>query len=210
MKTGAKQNTFPVHRNHSRGLRGKTHNLKPETDSKKSGVPITAVALFKASCRCSLASGSGNCTPANEYMDSDEVLDEKLTLLADLLKRSRCTCAYTGAGISKASGIPDYATKAAGSVAAVPEIASPLDAPASFAHHCMVLLHEENLLHYWVQQNHDGLPQKAGFPQERMNEIHGAWFDPSNPVVQFDQSLRHDLFEWMLEQEKLTDALRIS
>lgn len=26
-------------------------------------------------------------------------------------------------------------------------------------------------------------PRKAGFPQEALNEIHGAWFDPSNPVV---------------------------
>ena len=27
----------------------------------------------------------------------------------------------------------------------------------------------------WVQQNHDGLPQKAGFPQQDMIEIHGSW-----------------------------------
>lgn len=49
------------------------------------------------------------------------------------------------------------------------------------------------------------LPQKAGFPQEKMNEIHGAWFDPSNPVVQFDESLRSDLFQWMVEWEKKAD-----
>lgn len=49
------------------------------------------------------------------------------------------------------------------------------------------------------------LPQKAGFPQEKINEIHGAWFDPSNPVVQFSGSLRGDLFEWMAEWEKKAD-----
>ncbi len=41
----------------------------------------------------------------------------------------------------------------------------------------------QGLLHGWVQQNHDGLPQKAGFPQERINEIHGSWYDPGNPVA---------------------------
>ena len=112
-------------------------------------------------------------------------------------------------------------------------------------------LWRHDLLHHWVQQNHDGLPQKvrckgtkfmsvlmikpakwwqsmssrdktrwlligslmfllnpdsdwpeernihcipllsrallsyrqAGYPQEALNEIHGSWFDPSNPVA---------------------------
>jgi len=60
-------------------------------------------------------------------------------------------------------------------------------------------------LHHYVQQNHDGLPQKSGFPQEKINEIHGAWYDPSNPVVQFSGSLRGDLFDWMAETEKKVD-----
>ena len=38
-----------------------------------------------------------------------------------------------------------------------------------------------------------------------MNEIHGAWFDPSNPVVQFDGSLRGDLFADLLLWEEKTD-----
>lgn len=138
-------------------------------------------------------------------MDNPAVLDEKVSMLAEMLLKSRSTCAYTGAGLSKASGIPDYATKAAKSVVAGPKIRSGLDALPTYAHQCLVLLHQHGMLHNWVQQNHDGLPQKAGFPQEHVNEIHGAWFDPSNPVVQFDGSLRHDLFEWMLEQEKQTD-----
>jgi hypothetical protein len=47
------------------------------------------------------------------------------------------------------------------------------------------------------------LPQKSGFPQEKINEIHGAWYDPSNPVVQFSGSLRGDLFNWMIDMEKV-------
>jgi len=69
----------------------------------------------------------------------------------------------------------------------------------------LAALEKKSLLHHYVQQNHDGLPQKAGFPQEKMNEIHGAWFDPSNTVVKFSGSLRDDLFESMLEMEKKID-----
>lgn len=42
----------------------------------------------------------------------------------------------------------------------------------------LVALSRAGYLKHWVQQNHDGLPQKAGYPQEHINEIHGAWFDP--------------------------------
>lgn len=40
---------------------------------------------------------------------------------------------------------------------------------------------------------------------EKINEIHGAWYDPSNPVVQFSESLRSDLFRWMLKLEESVD-----
>merc|ERR1711988_1703419 len=60
-------------------------------------------------------------------------------------------------------------------------------------------------LKQWIQQNHDGLPQKAGFPQNDLNEIHGAWYDPSNPVVPMDGSLRADLIERMLDWESQVD-----
>ncbi len=54
-------------------------------------------------------------------------------------------------------------------------------------------------------QNHDGLPQKAGFPQAALNEIHGAWYDPSNPVVMMDGQLRTDYFQWLCEWEERSD-----
>jgi hypothetical protein len=61
------------------------------------------------------------------------------------------------------------------------------------------------MLPHWVQQNHDGLPQKAGFPQHCINEIHGAWYDPTNPVVPMSGSLRGDLFNDLLEWEEKSD-----
>jgi hypothetical protein len=80
-----------------------------------------------------------------------------------------------------------------------------LAAPPTYAHLALRELFHNNLVHHWVQQNHDGLPQKAGVPQHLLNEIHGAWFDPSNPVVKMNGQLRDDLLDSLLEWEKKCD-----
>lgn len=43
-----------------------------------------------------------------EYFDSPAVLDEKVTLLAEMILTSNHFVAFTGAGISTSCGIPDY------------------------------------------------------------------------------------------------------
>ena len=43
-----------------------------------------------------------------EYFDSPEVLDQKCEMLAKMIRKSKNFVAFTGAGISTASGIPDY------------------------------------------------------------------------------------------------------
>ena len=148
----------------------------------------------------------GNTTNASEYMDEPEVLDAKVELLANLLRKAKCCTAYTGAGLSRAAGIGDYASKSNSIMSkTVPVLKSPCDAEPTYAHRILVALERAGYLHHYVQQNHDGLPQKAGFPQEKINEIHGAWYDPSNPVVQFSGNLRGDFFKWMLKMEQETD-----
>ncbi|KAH3743664.1 NAD-dependent protein deacetylase sirtuin-7 [Pelomyxa schiedti] len=146
----------------------------------------------------------GNMTMANEFMDTEEVLREKMKIVASLIEKSRMTVAYTGAGLSKASGIPDYATKGS-TVVQSQTIRSPWEAQPTYTHLALTALEHAGKLHHYVQQNHDGLPQKAGFPQTKINEIHGAWYDPSNPVVQFDGKLRTDLYNWMKEVEDQVD-----
>jgi hypothetical protein len=54
-------------------------------------------------------------------------------------------------------------------------------------------------------QNHDSLPQKAGYPQHALNEIHGSLHDPSNPIVPYEGSLRDDLYAWMCEWRSKAD-----
>jgi hypothetical protein len=82
---------------------------------------------------------------------------------------------------------------------------SPWEAQPTLAHRVLVGMHKAGKLKHWVQQNHDGLPQKAGFPQDDINEIHGAWYDPSNPVVPMDGTLRRDLIERLLQWEESVD-----
>lgn len=150
---------------------------------------------------------------AHEYNDDPETLRGKVKVLAELIRASKHCLAYTGAGISTASGIDDYASQSKASVAtgsnAVGRAAKKtgLDASPTFAHRTLAALYRVGHLAHWMQQNHDGLPQKAGFPQEAINEIHGAWFDPSNPVVPMSGSLRGDLFRWMEVEEHKADLV---
>jgi NAD-dependent SIR2 family protein deacetylase len=147
---------------------------------------------------------------AHEYEESPETLRQKVKMMASLIKKADHFLAYTGAGISTASGIKDYASKSKQSVAVdnrSQKKASGLDAQPTYAHFTMAALYNEGYLKHWVQQNHDGLPQKAGYPQANLNEIHGAWFNPSNPVVPMSGSLRDDLFDWMNKEEEEADLV---
>lgn len=82
----------------------------------------------------------------------------------------------------------------------------------TMGHHALALLHKTGFLQYWVTQNHDRLSQKAGYPMEALNEIHGAWWDKENPVrgMKSKNTLRQDLvdefYEWR-EKQKLCIAV---
>jgi len=144
---------------------------------------------------------------ASEFYDKPTTLRKKVKLLAEMIRCSSSTCAYTGAGISTASGIGDYASKAKGSAA--PHMrgmstGNRLHVQPTYSHCALAALEEKGFLHHWLQQNHDRLAQKAGFPQAKLNEIHGAWGDDKNPVVMMDGGLREDLLEWMLHWQSHT------
>ena len=76
------------------------------------------------------------------------------------------------------------------------------DLRPTHAHMILTRMHKAGMLHHWIQQNHDCLPQKAGFPQHAMNEIHGSWSDPSNRVINFSEHFREDLEEDLEEWRK--------
>jgi len=142
---------------------------------------------------------------ATEFEDVDDVARAKCRQLAALLRISRKTVCYTGAGIS-ASAVGQAAksgTNVQGWTGAG-KAAEP-----TFTHHALGLLGREGLIQSWVQQNHDGLPQKAGYPQERINEIHGSWYDPGNPVVKYCGTLHERAYPWMVEDAATADLVLV-
>jgi NAD-dependent SIR2 family protein deacetylase len=160
--------------------------------------------------RCTLKSseparvGYSGTLAASEYEDDETTLGLKVKMLANLINASQRLCVYSGAGISTSSGIADYASARKGSLPP-PKPANPYLAAPTSAHYALAALQREGHLKNWVQQNHDGLPQKAGCPQQVLNEIHGAWFDPANPVVPMSGQLRADLFARLAETEESCD-----
>lgn len=140
---------------------------------------------------------------ASEFTDVEAVLDSKLEQLATLLQLSQKTVVYSGAGISRAAGIGQAARGASGGGG------KSTDALPTFTHYALGALSKAGLLHGWVQQNHDGLPQKAGFPQEKINEIHGSWYDPSNPVVKYSGNLKDDAYPWMQDDAANADLVLV-
>jgi len=156
------------------------------------------------SLRCDQEARPGyQSVKAHEYCETPQTLQAKISVLAQLIRRSKqCVC-YTGAGLSTASGIGDYATHV--DKPDQKKLRSPIDAQPTYSHYALTAIYKAGFLKHWIQQNHDGLPQKAGFPQWELNEIHGAWYDPANPVILMSGQLRTDLFNDMLEWEEKCD-----
>ena len=176
---------------------------------------------------CAEARPGYNSMSKSEYVDTDATLRAKVRQLARLLRQARRPVFYCGAGLSTAAGIGDYASSNAAAHAGqekAPSLAaglkekiankevgggssfkSPLCAQPTLAHRVLAALHGAGCMHRLVQQNHDGLPQKAGLPQSAVNEIHGACHDPSNPVVPMSGDLRSDLFADLLACEEGAD-----
>jgi hypothetical protein len=171
---------------------------------------------------CDTAARAGyNTAKSHECLDTPAVLQAKVKLLAALLRAARAPVFYAGAGLSTMSGVGDYATQTgqSGVVAQRRRAAglegsggakaarSRLCASPNHGHRAVAALARAGYVWRFVQQNHDGLPQKAGMPQHCLNEIHGAWFDPSNPVVAMRGGLRSDLFADLRECEERADLV---
>jgi NAD-dependent SIR2 family protein deacetylase len=141
---------------------------------------------------------------ASEYQDEPEVARAKIKQLASLIRLSNNTVIYSGAGISRAAGI-GQAAPGAGKSRDLSTTAKP-----TATHYAVAQLAKNGFIQGgWVQQNHDGLPQKAGFPQEDINEIHGSWYDPANPVVVYSGDLHKDNFKWMRKQAREADLVLV-
>jgi len=142
---------------------------------------------------------------ATEFEDVPAVLAAKAKQLAQLMRFSKRTVVYSGAGIS-AAVVGQAALSGQNKVGWTGAGTSAQPTPT---HYALARLGRTNWIHGWVQQNHDGLPQKAGFPQERICEIHGSWYDPANPVVKYSGSLKAHECEWMEREAAEADLVLV-
>ena len=138
-----------------------------------------------------------------EYFDTPEVLDEKITALAEMIVTSQHMVAFTGAGISTASGIPDYRSGMNTCLPTGPgcwETAANKQkykdgmkkrgrslppaqtrsfnvtigqAKPSLTHMALVELMNQDHLKCVVSQNIDGLHRKSGIDPDKLAELHG-------------------------------------
>ena len=139
---------------------------------------------------------------ASEFCDKPQILADKIQYLTRLLLCSKKTVVYSGAGISTSSGVHQSAW---GRTGRSKSLGSQTGAEPTLTNFALTALVKHRLVHAWVQLNYDGLSQKAGCPQEIINEVHGSWYDPSNPVVKPKGTIRQDLFERMLSDADSAD-----
>lgn len=132
-----------------------------------------------------------------EYFDSPEVLDQKVTQLAEMILTANHFVTFTGAGLSTAAGIPDFRSpyntvnavgpgawevkaknhqaKLAGKAPPVRKATTTNMAQAhpTKAHMSMVELMQRGYLKHIISQNTDGLHRKSGIPADKISEVHG-------------------------------------
>ena len=49
----------------------------------------------------------------------------------------------------------------------------------------------------------------SGYPQEDVVEVHGSWYDPANPVICYEGTLRRDVFTRMKEAKFSADLVLV-
>ena len=145
---------------------------------------------------------------ATEFTDQKDILQEKAHLLAKLMKNSRKTVLYTGAGISTSAGLKQSSLGQLGqgySGRGYKGRGYQANAKPNYSNMALTALVKAGFVHDWVQTNYDGLPQKSGCPQEFINEIRGSWYDPSNPVLGKHGKPRRDLNDRMCKAAETAD-----
>ncbi|XP_013360706.1 PREDICTED: NAD-dependent protein deacetylase sirtuin-6 isoform X2 [Chinchilla lanigera] len=135
-----------------------------------------------------------------EIFDPPEELDQKVWELARLVWQSSNVVFHTGAGISTASGIPDF--RGPHGVWTMEErgLAPNFDTTFESArptrtHMALVQLERVGLLRFLVSQNVDGLHVRSGFPRDKLAELHGNMFVEECAKCKIGE-LRDTILDW--------------
>uniref|UniRef100_A0A6A7G4B6 Regulatory protein SIR2 homolog 7 n=2 Tax=Hirondellea gigas TaxID=1518452 RepID=A0A6A7G4B6_9CRUS len=124
-----------------------------------------------------------------EHFDSPEVFQQKIKQLAQWVKDSKHMIAFTGAGVSTSTGIPDFRSglntvletgagawtlsAAKKSRSSKAKVKSTLQALPSKTHMALVQLERDGILKHLISQNCDGLHRRSGIPPHSLSELHG-------------------------------------
>ena len=125
-----------------------------------------------------------------EYFDEEDVLSEKIQVLAQWIRESRYCIVFTGAGISTSTGIPDFRSGVNTVLTTGPgvwerkahgiklpsqqkKVQNVLKAVPSPSHMAIVKLVREGLVKFVVSQNTDGLHRRSGLDPKCLAELHG-------------------------------------
>ena len=105
-------------------------------------------------------------------------LREKIELLTQWIAESKKLVIFTGAGISTASGIPDFRGPEGLWTRRDKGLPPPKSPPwdqvkPNLNHYAIVELLEMGKLDYLISQNIDGLHAKSGVPFDKLAELHG-------------------------------------
>jgi len=125
-----------------------------------------------------ISTGGMNEEELKEYFDEPQIVQEKVKILADLIRNSKHVVAYTGAGVSTSAKIPDY--RGPKGVWTLQEKGLPTYCEVTLeqafptkTHMSLVQLHKLDVLKFLISTNVDGLHRRSGFPEKAISELHG-------------------------------------
>ena len=132
--------------------------------------------------RLSFRAELGGTLGEPEVQEASSNVAAKARELARLIAGSQHFVAFTGAGISTSTGIPDFRgpngvwTKQRRGEE-LPRASIPFEhARPSLTHQALLALQRAGRLKYLVSQNVDSLHLRSGFPREQIAELHGNCF----------------------------------
>ncbi|XP_031555893.1 NAD-dependent protein deacetylase sirtuin-7-like [Actinia tenebrosa] len=135
---------------------------------------------------------------AEEILDPEELLEEKISCLVEAIRQAKALVVYTGAGISTAARIPDYrgpngiwTRLSKGEKLGSYNLC---DAEPTVAHMSLTKLHNEGFVKHIVSQNCDGLHIRSGLPKDALSEVHGNMFSEVCTECE-DERLYYRLFD---------------
>ena len=211
MSSGSESQRAAILQRQHTGFEQRSHQHMPPSDplfkfgTLYEGLMVAPTVTWESSQKPREDHDASDWLTATEFLDTPEVLALKMATLAQLLKLSKRTVVYSGAGIS-ASVVGQAALSGTNKVGWTGLKSEATPTPT---HRALAALGRSRWVHGWVQQNHDGLPQKAGYPQENICEVHGSWFDPANPVVKYSGSLKGPECNWMEREAEEADLVLV-